>query len=70
MTVTIPVRPGPFQYVLVRSDGTRSTVDVEREGIERGSVFVEVGTGDRVLEIALASTSDPDLDRAKGQLWP
>jgi hypothetical protein len=33
-------------------------------------VEVVVAEGDRVLEVTLSSTSDPDLDPGRGQLWP
>jgi hypothetical protein len=70
MTANIPVRRGPFQYVVVGPDGSTTTVQIEEADLAAGSVRVEVGDGDRVLEIALASTSDPDLNPARGQLWP
>ena len=70
MKVTIPVRPGPYQYVLVTKDGSSTTVSVDPEALERGSVEVSPEEGDRIMEVALASTSDPDLEPAAGQLWP
>lgn len=68
--VRVDVRTGPYQYVLVRPDGTSSTIRVEPAERATGTVETEVYDGDRVLEVALSSTSDPDLDPARGQLWP
>lgn len=68
--VRVPVRSGPYQYVRVRADGSTATVHVGEEDFEAGTVEVCVAPGDRVMEVALSSTSDPDLDPARGQLWP
>jgi hypothetical protein len=70
MTTSIPVRTGPFQYVLVRADGSTSTISIDESAIEAGRFDVSVAEDDRILEIALSSTSDPDLDPPRGQLWP
>ena len=69
-TVTIPVRPGRFAYVRVARDGETHDLHVDSATRERGSFAIAVSDGDQVIEIALGSTSDPDLDRARGQLWP
>lgn len=69
-TVTIPVRPGRFAYVRVARDGETHDLHVDSGSKERGSFATAVSDGDQVIEIALGSTSDPDLDRARGQLWP
>lgn len=68
--ITIPVRTGPYQYVATRSGGETETLDVTAGEREAGEAEVEVGEGDIVMEIALSSTSNPDLDPARGQLWP
>lgn len=69
-TVTIPVRIGRFGYVRVASDGTTVDLHINVEARERGQFETIVAQGDCVLEIAFGSTSDPDLDRARGQIWP
>lgn len=69
-TVTIPVRTGRFAYVRVARDGETHDLHVDSEARERGTFETTVSDGDQVIEIALGSTSDPDLDRARGQLWP
>jgi hypothetical protein len=68
--VRVPVRTGSYQYVLVRPDGSSTTIPVGPEALEEGSVEVEVSAGDAVMEVALSSTSDPDLDPPRGELWP
>jgi hypothetical protein len=68
--VCVPVRIGPYQYVLVRSNGATSTIVVPRVALDAGTAEVIVRPGDLVIEVALKSTSDPDLDPARGQLWP
>ena len=68
--VCVPVRLGPYQYVLVRLNGTTSTIVVPRVALDAGTIEVIVRPGDLVMEVALKSTSDPDLDPARGQLWP
>jgi hypothetical protein len=68
--VRVPVRSGPYLYVRVRSDGDSETVAIGADDLEAGFVTVRVAPGDRVMEVALSSTSDPDLDPARGQLWP
>lgn len=69
-TITIPVRTGRFAYVRVARDGETHDLHVDSWSKERGSFATTVSDGDQVIEIALGSTSDPDLDRARGQLWP
>ena len=69
-TVTIAVRPGRFAYVVVARDGATRDLHVDHASKERGSFTTGVSNGDQVIEIALGSTSDPDLDRARGVLWP
>jgi hypothetical protein len=69
-TISIPVREGRYQYVRVRTNGDSSTVPVAPADLERGTVDVAVAPGDRVLEVTLSSTSDPDLEPGRGQLWP
>lgn len=69
-TVVLPVRTGKFGYVRVARDGTTHDLHVDPEPRERGEFRTSVADGDRVLEIALGSTSDPDLDPARGQIWP
>ncbi len=66
----VPVRTGPYQYVRVGPDGSTATIPVDRAALDAGTIEVDVVTGDRVMEIALSSTSDPDLDPPHGQLWP
>lgn len=68
--VRVRVRTGSYQYVLVRPDGSSTTIRVDREALDAGSVEVGVSEGDRVIEVALSSTSDPDLDPPRGELWP
>lgn len=70
MTIEIEVRTGPYQYVLTRLDGSAVTLDVSPAEREEGMAAVDVSEGDTVMEVALASTSDPDLDPARGRLWP
>jgi len=70
MTIEIPIRSGPFNYVLVRADGTTVEIHPDDAQLAAGSTSVDVEQGDQILEIALSSTSDPDLDPARGQLWP
>jgi hypothetical protein len=43
---------------------------VSANALDEGTAEVLVEPGDRIVEIALSSTSDPDLDPARGQLWP
>lgn len=69
-TVTIPVRAGRFAYVRVARDGETHDLHVDSGSRERGTFETTVSDGDQVIEIALGSTSDPDLDRARGRLWP
>ena len=69
-TISIPVREGRYQYVRVRPSGETHTVRVGPADFERGVAAVAVRDGDRVLEVTLSSTSDPDLDPGRGQLWP
>ena len=68
--ISIPVREGRYQYVRVRPGGETSTIKVAPADLERGTVEVAVDEGDRLLEVTLSSTSDPDLDPGRGQLWP
>jgi hypothetical protein len=68
--VTIPVRRGRYDYVLVRPDGTSTTLDVTESDLDAEQHTAALRDGERVVEIALSSTSDPDLDPARGQLWP
>jgi len=68
--VRLSVRSGPYQYVRVRPDGSSATIPVSHAALAAGSADVDVGPGDRIVEVALSSTSDPDLDAARGQLWP
>ena len=70
MRITIPVRGGPYQYVVMRAGGAAETLGVTQAERDAGAAEVEVAGGDTVLEIALSSTSNPDLDPARGQLWP
>jgi hypothetical protein len=70
MNAKIPVRSGSFQYVLVRKDGSTHTLKVDDGDTRSGWLEVAVVDGDRLLEIALSSTSDPDLNPPRGQLWP
>jgi hypothetical protein len=70
MVATIPVRIGPFQYVRVHRDGTTTTIVITEEQLDAGQATVEVEEGDALAEVALSSTSDPDLKPARGQLWP
>jgi hypothetical protein len=67
---TFPVRSGPYQYVRVRPDGTSETIPVDDATLEAGVGAAEVAAGDTIVEVALSSTSDPDLDPPHGQLWP
>ncbi len=69
-TVEIPVRAGRFGYVRVSPDGSAHDLRVGADDRERGTSVVAVTNGDRILEIALGSTSDRDLDPGRGQLWP
>lgn len=69
-TIAIPVRFGRFAYVRVARDGETHDLHVDSASKDRGSFETTVSDGDQVIEIALGSTSDPDLDRARGQLWP
>ncbi len=69
-TIAIPVRFGRFAYVRVAGNGETHDLHVDSGARERGSFETTVSDGDQVLEIGLGSTSDPDLDRARGQLWP
>jgi hypothetical protein len=69
-TVQFPVRSGPYQYVRVRSDGTSATLPVDEAALEAGTASASVAGGDTIVEVALSSTSDPDLDAPRGQLWP
>lgn len=68
--VEFSVREGSFLYVLVHSDGSTSTIPVDQSALDRGRIRVRVLPEDRIIEIALKSTSDPDLDPARGQIWP
>jgi citrate lyase subunit beta/citryl-CoA lyase len=68
--VRVPVRSGPYQYLLVGPDGESSTIPVDGWARDAGWAHVDVGPDDRVIEIALKSTSDPDTDPPRGQLWP
>ncbi len=68
--IRLSVRPGPYQYVRVGADGTSVTIPVSRAEIDAGFAEATVEPDDIVMEIALKSTSDPDLDPARGQLWP
>jgi hypothetical protein len=70
MVARIPVRKGPYQYVLVGADGTTETISVTDQQLDAGWVEVEVSEGQQITEVALSSTSDPDLDPARGELWP
>jgi len=69
-TISIPVREGRYQYVRVRPSGETKTVRVGPSDFECGTADVAVAEGDCVLEVTLSSTSDPDLDPGRGQLWP
>jgi hypothetical protein len=69
-SASFPVRRGPYQYVRVRPDGTSSTVTVDEQMLHDGVASCEVAPDDRIVEVALSSTSDPDLDPPRGQLWP
>ena len=69
-SVRFPVRTGPYQYVRVQSDGTTETIPVGDGDLETGTAEAHVGEGDAIVEVALSSTSDPDLDPPHGQLWP
>lgn len=69
-TTTIPVRRGPYQYVRVAADGATTPIRVDPSALDAGALEVDVRDGETVTEIALSSTSDPDLDPARGQLWP
>ena len=69
-SVRFPVRSGPYQYVRVGSDGTSTTIEVGDADLERGSAEASVADGESIVEVALSSTSDPDLDPPRGQLWP
>ncbi|HQR38452.1 MAG TPA: hypothetical protein PLF26_08615 [Blastocatellia bacterium] len=68
-SVTIPVRPGRYAYVRVGPDGSTSTVHVSTRELDRGKATVDVTPGESIVEIALSSTSDPDLDPARGVVW-
>jgi hypothetical protein len=68
--VRFPVRSGPYQYIRVGSDGTSSTLPVDGAQLEAGTAEARIASGDTVVEVALSSTSDPDLDPPRGQLWP
>ena len=68
-SVTIPVRPGRYSYVRVAPDGATSTIHVPATALDRGIASVEVAPGESIVEIALSSTSDPDLAPARGVLW-
>ena len=70
MKIPIPVRPGPYLYVVVHPDGSTENIDTPDETLDAGSIEVEVDDSDRVMELARSSTSDPDLAPARGQLWP
>ena len=65
--VTIPVRGGRYDYILVRPDGTSTRLDVTDSDLAAGHHTAALRDGERVVEIALSSTSDPDLDPARGQ---
>ena len=67
---SFPVRSGPYQYVRVRPDGTSVTIPVDDSARDAGVAAAEVDDGDTIVEVALSSTSDPDLDPPRGQLWP
>lgn len=68
--VRFAVRTGPYQYIRVGSDGTSSTLAIADAELEAGTAEADVAGGDSIVEVALSSTSDPDLDPPKGQLWP
>lgn len=66
----VPVRKGRYEYVLVREDGTSTTIPVGEAAYGEGTLAVAVRAGEKIVEIGLSSTSDPDLDPPRGQLWP
>lgn len=68
--VRFRVRPGRYAYVRVGARGDAHDVHVSHAERENGTFETIVAPGDRILEIALSSTSDPDLAPARGQLWP
>jgi|1185.fasta_scaffold1061667_1 hypothetical protein len=70
LRVRVPVRTGPYQYVRVDPDGVSSTIPVDAAAYASGAAEISVRPGERIVEIALSSTSDPDLDPPLGQLWP
>ena len=68
--VRIPVRDGRYEYVLVAADGAATTLSVSDAAKAIGFETVTVRDGDRVLEVNQSSTSDPDFEAPRGQLWP
>lgn len=68
--ISVPVREGRYEYVLVRTDGESSTIPVTESDLEAGMLSIRVREGERVMEVGRSSTSDPDYDPPLGQLWP
>jgi hypothetical protein len=68
--VRIPIREGRYEYVRVAPDGAATTLVIDEEARAAGVATVAVSDGDRVLEVNRSSTSDPDFEPARGQLWP
>ena len=66
----VPVRRGRYAYVLVRRDGTSTTIPVSEAAYDEGPLEVAGRDGERIVEVGVSSTSDPDLDAPLGELWP